>query len=47
MTQYFLKPYEPFERDIDVKVDLSNYATEADLKNAIGIDTSKLAPKSN
>ena len=26
MTQYFPKPYEPFGRDINVKVDLSNYA---------------------
>ena len=33
--------------DINVKVDLSNYATKADLKNATGIDTSKLALKSN
>ena len=29
------------------KFDLSNYATKADLKNAIGIDTSKLATKSD
>ena len=28
MTQYFLKPYEPFGGDINVKVDLSNYATK-------------------
>ena len=47
MIQYFLKPYEPFGRDINVKVNLSNYATKADLKNAAGIDTSKLAPKSD
>ena len=26
---------------------MSNYATNADLKNAIGIDTSKLAAKSD
>ena len=45
MIQYFLKPYEPFGRDINVKFNLSNYATKADLKNAAGIDTSKLAPK--
>ena len=41
MSQYFLKPYEPFSADINVKVDLSNYATKADLENATGIDTSK------
>ena len=46
MSQYFPKPYEPFGEDINVKVDLSNYA-KADLKNATGIDTSQLALKSN
>ena len=34
MSQYFPKTYEPFGRDIDVRVDLSNYATKTDLKNA-------------
>ena len=34
MSQYFPKPYEPFGGgDINVKVDLSNYATKADIKN--------------
>ena len=47
MRQYFPKPYEPFGGDIIVKVDLSNYARKADLKNATGIDTSELALKSN
>ena len=47
MIQYFPRPYEPFGRDINVKVDLSNYATKADLKNVTGLDTSKLALKSN
>ena len=47
MSQYFPKPYEPFGGDINVKVDLSIYATKADFKNARGIDTSKLALKSN
>ena len=47
MSQYFPRPYEPFEGDVNVKVDLSNYATKADLKNATGIYTSKLALKSN
>ena len=45
MTQYFSKPNEPFGGDINVKVDLSNYATKTDLKSGIGIDTSKLALK--
>ena len=47
MSQYFPKPYEPFGGDIIVKVDLSNYATKALLKNASGIDMSKLAAKSD
>ena len=32
MNQYFTKPYELFGGDINVKVDLSNYATKAVLK---------------
>ena len=32
MIQYFPKPYELFRGDIHVKVDLSNYATNIDLK---------------
>ena len=47
MSQYFPKPYEPFGGDINVKVDLFNYAAKSDLKNATGIDTSKLAAKSD
>ena len=47
MSQYFPKPYESFGGDINVKDDLSNYPTKSDLKNATGIDTSKLAAKSD
>ena len=47
MSQYFPKPCEPFAGDIDVKVDLSNYAAKPDLKKVAGIDTSNLALKSN
>ena len=32
MSQYFPKPYEPFGGDINVKVDLLNYATKQTLK---------------
>ena len=32
MIQFLPKPYELFGGDINVKVDLSNYATKADLK---------------
>ena len=47
MSQYFLKPYEPFGGDINVKDDLSNYATKTDIKNISHIDTSSFALKSN
>ena len=47
MRQYLPKLYEPFGGDISVKVDLSNYAINYDLKNTTGIDTSKLAAKSD
>ena len=47
MNQYFPKTYEPFGGDINVIVDLSNYATKSDIKNILNIDTSSFALKSN
>ena len=47
MSQYVPKPFEPFGGDISVIVDLPNYTTKTYLKNATGIDTSKLAAKSD
>ena len=47
MSQYLPKPYEPFDGDTDVKVDLSNYATKTDLKNVSHVDVSSFALKSN
>ena len=47
MSQYFPKPYEPFAGNINVRVDLSNYATKADIKNITHIDTSSFALKTN
>ena len=47
MTQCFSKPYEPFGGDINVKVDLSNYATKTDLKDLSHADVSSFALKSN
>ena len=47
MSQYFPKPYEVFGGDINVKVDLSNYATKADIKNILHVDSSSFALKSN
>ena len=47
MTQYFPEPYEPSGGDINVKVDLSNYATKTDLKNISHIDVRSYTLKSN
>ena len=47
MSQYFPKPYEAFGGDINVKVDLSNYATKADIKNISHFDTSRFVLKTN
>ena len=47
MSQYFPKLYQAFGGDINVKVDLSNYATKADIKNISHADTSRFALKKN
>ena len=47
MTKFYPEPYEPFGGDINVTVDLSNYATKTDLKNATHVDTSSFALKAN
>ena len=47
MNHYFPKPYDPFGGDINVKFDLSNYATKADIKNISHVDTSSFALKTN
>ena len=47
MSQYFPRPCEPFGGDINVKFDLSNYATKVDIKNISHIDTSSFTLKSN
>ena len=47
MSQYFAKPFEPFGRDINLKVDLSNYATKADIKKISHVDVSSFALKTN
>ena len=46
-SQYFPKPYELFERNSNAKDEFSNYATKTDLEEATGVDTSKLAAKSD
>ena len=44
MSEYFPEPKSSGGR-VKVELDLSNYATKADLKNATGVDTSKFAKK--
>ena len=46
-SQYFPKPFRSLGRNINVKVDLSNYATKTDLKNVTHVDTSSFALKTN
>ena len=45
MSQYFPKQFRSFGGNINVKVDLSNYATKTDLKNGTHVDTSSFALK--
>ena len=45
MSKFFPKPYEPFGGDINVTVDLSNYATKTDFKNVTHVDTSNFVLK--
>ena len=47
ISQYFLKPFKSFGGNINVKVDLSNYATKTDLENVTHVDTSSFALKTN
>ena len=47
MSQYFRKPFRSFGGNINVKVDLSNYATKTDLKNVTHVDNSSFALKTN
>ena len=43
MSRCFRKPHEPFDGDINVRVDLSNYAAKTDIKNISHVDTSSFA----
>ena len=47
MSKYFPKLYKSFGRNINVKVDLSNYATKLDIKNILHVNTSSFALKTN
>ena len=47
MSPCFPKPDEPFGGHINIKVDLSNYATKADIKNISYVDISSFALETN
>ena len=47
ISQYFPKPFRCFGGNINVKVDLSNYATKSDIKNIPHVDTSSFALRTN
>ena len=48
MSQYFSIPFNShFGDSIKFKIDLSNYATKADIKNISHVDTSRFALKAN
>ena len=46
MSEYFRKP-KYLGAKVKVELNLSNYATKADLKNAIGVDTSDCNKKTD
>ena len=48
MGRYFSKPFNSnFGYNIKVKIDLSNYATKADIKNISHVDTWSFVLKTN
>ena len=47
MSKYFPKSLKNFEKNINVKVGLSNYATKEDIKIISHVDTSNFASKTN
>ena len=47
MSQCFPKPFRSFGENINVKVDLSNYARKTAPKNVTHVDTSSFAVKTN
>ena len=47
MSEFYPELYESFGGDINVTVDLSNYATKTDIKSISHVNTSSFALKTN
>ena len=47
MSEYFPKLYKSFREDIKIRVNFSNFATKADIKNIAHVDTSNFVLKTN
>ena len=47
MSQCIPKPSKSYEENLNVKVDLSNYAAKTDLKNVTHVDALRFALKRN
>ena len=47
MSKYFPESFRSFGRNVNVKVDLSNYATKTDIKDISHGDTSSFGLKTN
>ena len=47
MSHYLPKPFRSLGGNIDIKIDLSNYATKTNLKNVTHVETSGFALKTN
>ena len=47
MSQYFPKPFRSFGGNINIKIDLFNYATKTDLKKVAHVNTSSFALRTN
>ena len=43
MSKYFPKLFRSFRKNINVKLDLSNYATKTDIKDISHVDTLNFA----
>ena len=47
MIKYFPKSFRSYGRNINVKIDLSNYATKSDIKSISDVDTLGFVLKTN